>query len=94
MKSMYLNRFKGLESECKLDTIKRNKFYNKGLSAIHLYMKEHPTDKESLFDYYILKMLFNDHAEVIKEVESLKSLKIYENDFLDTLIEALNNFNE
>lgn len=53
MKSMYLNRFKGLESESRSDTIQRNQYYNEGLSAIHSYMNGHPTDKESLFDYYI-----------------------------------------
>lgn len=94
MKSMYLNRLKALESESRLDTIHRNQFYNEGLFAIHSYMSKHPTDKEALYDYYFLKILFNDHTEVIKEIDSLRTQKIYNSSFLDALIEILNNFKE
>ena len=94
MKSMYLNRFKALERESMLDTIHRNQYYNEGLCAIFSYMNKHPTDKETLVEYYFFKILFNDHTEVVKEVEALKKQKIFETDFLDALIETLNELNK
>lgn len=92
IKSMYLNRFKALESESRSDTIHRNQYYNEGLSAIRLYMNEHPSDKETLCEYYLFKMLFTDRTEVLREVELLKKQEMYENEFLEVLIETINNF--
>jgi len=94
MKSMYLNRFKALESESKSDTVHRDQYYIEGLSEICLYINKHPSDKDALFDYYMFKIFFNDRTDIIKEIESLKSRKMYEDDFLDAIIETLHFFDE
>ena len=50
------------------------------------------SDKETLCEYYLFKMLFTDRTEVLREVELLKKQEMYENEFLEVLIETINNF--
>lgn len=92
-KDMYLKSFEAMIFESKGDTAKQNQLYREIIKEIQKDINKNP-NKESLYDLFMAKRKIENRNNIIKEIEHIRSLNIYDNSFLDALIETINRDND
>ncbi|GHU86932.1 hypothetical protein FACS1894153_4590 [Bacteroidia bacterium] len=92
-KNMYLKSFEAMLCEAQGDTVKRNKFYIEIIAEIQSYLDKN-ANQETLADLFTVKSKIETKAEIIKEIELLKTTGKYNNDFLNALVEMQNENSE
>jgi len=92
-KNMYLKSFEAMLCEAQGDTIKSNNLYREIISEIQLYLDK-TTSKEALADLFVIKSKIETKAEILKEIELLKTKGKYDNDFLNAVAKMQSENNE
>lgn len=87
-KNMYLKTFEALTFASQGDTIKQNQLYLEIVKDIQNYLSNNPNE-ESLYDLYTIKRRIESRDSIIKEIEHIRFSKLYNDDFLDALIETI-----
>ena len=80
--------FEALTFASQGDTIKQNQLYLEIVKDIQNYLSNNPNE-ESLYDLYTIKRRIESRDSIIKEIEHIRFSKLYNDDFLNALIETI-----
>jgi hypothetical protein len=92
-KNMYLKSFEAMLCEAQGDTVERNNFYIEIIAEIQSYLDK-TANQETLADLFAVKSKIETKAEILKEIELLKTTGKYDSDFLNALAEMQNGNSE
>ncbi|WP_455584354.1 hypothetical protein [Bacteroides sp.] len=84
-KDMYIKAFEAAIFESRGDTVRRNQLFKKLINEIQLYLNKTPNE-ESLYDLFLVKRIIEDQSEILKEIEHIRSSKLYEDKVIDSII--------
>ena len=90
-KNTHLKIFDALAAESNGDSIRRNEIYSEIAREIQAYLDKYPNEK-SLTDLFGIKIFFEKKDSILKEIEEVRSLKIYKKKFLNTLKQSIENY--
>jgi hypothetical protein len=89
-KNSYLNIFSALIFREQKDTFKVDSCVNLVLKEFDTYLIMHPDEEQTVIEAkFQIKYWFQNKSKVMHEIEELRAGKIYDNEFIDNLINSL-----
>lgn len=84
-KTMFTNHFKAID--CRDNRVKDSLYYST-IREINDYLRSNK-DEAALFYLFVIKSKIQDRLTIKREIDSLKSINIYDSSFLDNIIKSI-----